>query len=92
MSEENLEYGPWQSKLAILLNRNINEIGNAMYYAKKSHAVAYLPLMIGLKSAFELKEQVKLMIKSFENEETKEDFAKDLFERLSNDPKRNTLQ
>lgn len=89
---ESIEYGPWQSKLAVLLNRNINEIANAMYHAKKSHAVSYPPLLIGLKSAFALKEQAKLMINSFENQETKEDFSKELFERLSNDFKRNSLQ
>ena len=74
--------GEWQSKLAELLKFNQKKVGDAFLFARKRRDVSARALQIGFLAIEALRENSRLIITHFNEHETREAYAKDLYERL----------
>jgi len=81
-NETEVGIGPEQSKLAELLNHNTRLIEAALLYSKKRKDVSAHALHIGLVAIRGLRESSLMMVKCLSKHEDREDFAKNLLEKL----------
>lgn len=74
--------GEWQSKLAELLQYNQKMVGDAFLYSKKRRDVSSRALQAGFVAIDVLRENSRLLVTYFKDHDTREAYAKDLYERL----------
>jgi len=74
--------GEWQSKLAELLKFNQKQVGDALLFARKRRDVSARALQAGFLAIETLRENSRLLITYFNEHDTREAYAKDLYERL----------
>lgn len=74
--------GEWQSKLAELLKKNSLLTEQAYLFANKRRDVSARPLLAGLRAIHALGENSQLLVTHFKEHETREAYAKDLYEKL----------
>lgn len=75
--------GEYQSKLAELLRINQKLVGDAFLYSKKRRDISARALQSGFLAIEALRENSKLLVGYFKDHETREAYAKDLYERLT---------
>lgn len=75
--------GEWQSKLAEVLRFNQKKMTDAFLLARKRHDISAQALHVGLVAVETLMQNSRLVISHFKEHETREDYAKDLLERLT---------
>ena len=81
-NQEEVGMGPQQSKLAELLNHNTKLLESALLYSKKRRDVSAHSLHIGLIAIRGLREASLMMVKCLSKHEDREDFAKNMLEKL----------
>ena len=74
--------GEWQSKLAELLQYNQKMVGDAFLYSKKRRDVSARALQAGFVAIDALRENSRLLVTYFKDHDTREAYAKDLYESL----------